>query len=96
MLRGVGRRAGPYGPGRGGPAPPQSDLLDYATAVRERTLARLKEISDDELDKELPFFNNEPTPVGTILGFMLLDVVQHSGQICYLRGHLKGWGWIGM
>jgi len=73
----------------------KKDLLDYAQAVRERTLASLRRLTPADLDKKLP---NPPTPaverVGDMLSILMVDHFHHCGQICYLRSYLKGSGWL--
>ncbi len=72
----------------------KSDLLAYAQAVRENTLAVLPTITPDTLDRAvadppLPFIQKE----NDFLAVLLTDYSHHSGQICYLRGYLTGKGW---
>jgi hypothetical protein len=69
-------------------------LLGYAGAVREKTLAALKGFNPAGLDKEVP----DPAgggniKIGALLGRFSIDNFHHSGQVCYLRGYFKGFGW---
>jgi uncharacterized damage-inducible protein DinB len=70
----------------------KADLLAYADAVREKTLAVLQEITHEDLDRELQMPAGTRT-VGDTLGILMIDHFHHSGQIAYLRGYLTGKGW---
>jgi len=72
-------------------------LLGYYRAVMEASLKYLKNLSEDELDRE---FDNSISPGTTapvhlrIIG-NINDCFQHVGQAAYVRGLLKGHGWLG-
>ena len=67
-------------------------LLGYHRAVFERTKQYLDNLSDAELGREL---NNPAFPtVEALLVAILSDGLQHLGQVAYLRGLLKGKGWM--
>jgi hypothetical protein len=68
-------------------------LQGYAAAVREKTLAILQSLSAADLDRELPGPGGGTRKVGDMLGSVMIDHFQHSGQIAYLRGYLTGKGW---
>ncbi len=68
-------------------------LMGYFEAVRERTLACLSELRAADLDEERDDFAGPGRiKVGLLLGRYLGDHLSHMGQICYLRGHVAGWG----
>ncbi len=78
-------------------SPDSATLLEYHRAV----LAQLKryitsKLTDTELNRE---FNNPRIPtipnVRTQLMRVINDNMQHLGQVNYVRGILKGWGWLG-
>jgi len=71
-------------------------ILGYHRAVLERTENYIKSLSESDLDIELnePWFQPLPT-VGVRLVSILCDELQHVGQIAYIRGLLKGKGWLG-
>ena len=73
----------------------KKDLAAYAETVREKTAAALGAMSPENLDREIPDIVPDQTiRVGEFLGRSLtIDNFHHSGQICYLRGHLTGFGW---
>ncbi len=77
-------------------APDGQTLLDYHRAVCERTQGYLRTLSLGDLDRELnePWYQPLPT-VGVRLISILADDLQHVGQIAYVRGLLKGKGWLG-
>ncbi len=74
----------------------KKDLLDYSAAVRKKTSACLEKLSPADLEREVPFFAGGTIKVGDFLAGLTMDNSQHSGQICYLRGHYKGFGWFPM
>jgi len=77
-------------------SPPPRVLLDYYRATLEQTKRYLAGLSSAGLDKKLnePWFNPPPT-VGVRVVSVLADCLQHSGEVAYLRGMLKGSGWLG-
>ena len=67
-------------------------LLGYHRAVFARAKKYLGSISNKELGREL---NNPAFPtVEALLVTILSDGLQHLGQVAYLRGLLKGKGWM--
>ena len=74
-------------------SPDVSILLDYYKAVFECSKIYLSGLTLSELGRktEHPKF----TTVGAWLGAILSDNLQHTGQIAYLRGLIKGKGWLG-
>jgi hypothetical protein len=73
-------------------SPDTAALLEYHREVFERSKGYLRGLSSAELERKLdhPKF---PT-VGALLIGVLSDNFQHLGQIAYLRGLLKGKGWM--
>ena len=65
-------------------------LLDYATAVREKTLAVLRQLTPGDLEREVPNARGGKRTVENDLGMVMTDYLHHTGQIAYLRGYLKG------
>jgi DinB superfamily len=67
-------------------------LLGYHRAVFERSKQYLGNLSTTELGRNL---NNPAFPtVEALLIAILSDDLQHLGQVAYLRGLLKGKGWM--
>jgi hypothetical protein len=67
-------------------------LLGYHRAVFERSKQYLGNLSAAELGRKL---NNPAFPnVEALLVAILSDSLQHLGQVAYLRGLLKGKGWM--
>jgi hypothetical protein len=72
-------------------------LLDYHDAVVKTSIRYLENLTEEELDRK---FNNSLRPgntspvnvriIGNISGHF-----QHVGQAAYVRGLLKGQGWLG-
>ena len=78
-------------------SPSASTLLEYHRAVLERLKRYItNKLSETELNRELdkPKFPTI-TDVRTSLMRLINDNMQHLGQINYVRGMLKGWGWLG-
>jgi len=77
-------------------SPDAETLLSYHRAVLERTKRYIQSLSADDLDRELdePWYQPLPT-VGVRLISVLADSLQHAGQAAYVRGLLKGKGWLG-
>ena len=73
-------------------SPDVQTLTAYHHAVLERTKRYIINLSETELDREIdhPRF---PT-VGMRLVAVISDNLQHAGQVAYLRGLLKGKGWL--
>ncbi|MBI3127025.1 MAG: DinB family protein [Candidatus Tectomicrobia bacterium] len=73
----------------------KEDLLAYAEAVRQNTQDILPAISTEMLTAKV---ENPPSPAvqrqGDFLSILLTDYSHHAGQICYLRGYIKGAGWL--
>jgi hypothetical protein len=78
-------------------SPAVQTLLDYHRAVLDRSKQYITNLSPDDLDRELnePWFQPLPT-VGVRLISVLSDCLQHAGQTAYVRGLLKGKGWLGI
>jgi hypothetical protein len=77
-------------------SPDVATLLGYHRAVLERTKSYTSKLSASDLDRELnePWYQPLPT-VGVRLISVLSDELQHVGQMAYIRGLLKGKGWLG-
>jgi hypothetical protein len=73
-------------------SPDVNMLLGYHKAVLERSKLYLASLSTEELGRKIqhPVF---PTVEATIVA-VLSDILQHLGQVAYVRGLLKGKGWM--
>ena len=71
-------------------------LQAYAAAVREKSLAYLGRVTSADLDKDVQVPGQDPRTAGDYLAILMSDYLHHCGQISYLRGYLKGWGWFPM
>ncbi len=73
--------------------PTREGVMGYYRATREKTTTCLSGLTDKDLDREIDdFFGRGKIAIGMLLGRLFGDHISHIGQICYLRGHLKGWG----
>ena len=78
-------------------SPDASTLLEYHRAVLGQSKRYItSKLSETELNRE---FDNPINPtitnVRTRLMRVINDNMQHLGQVAYVRGMLKGWGWLG-
>jgi hypothetical protein len=72
-------------------------LLEYHDAVVQTSIKYLENITEEELDRE---FNNSlhpgtTSPVNVRITGNTSENFQHVGQAAYVRGLLKGQGWLG-
>ena len=78
-------------------SPDAETLLEYHRAVLEQSKRYItSKLSETELSRaftipERPNYKN----VCTLLMRLINDNMQHLGQVNYVRGMLKGWGWLG-
>ena len=63
-------------------------LVDYYTAVHERTVAYVEGLTEDELDQVIDENWDPPVTLGVRLISVLGDDTQHVGQAAYVRGLL--------
>lgn len=78
-------------------SPDASTLLEYHHAVLKRSKHYItSKLSETELDRES---DNPTNPTMTNVRIRLMRIIndnmQHLGQVAYVRGMLKGWGWLG-
>lgn len=77
-------------------SPPAEKQLEYYRAVFERTKSFISTLSAADLDRKLdePWYD-PPLTVGVRLVSIMCDCLEHAGEVAYLRGLLKGKGWLG-
>jgi len=75
-------------------SPDVKTLLNYYQAVLEKAKRSIASLSSSDLSRKIedPWTQYFPT-VGSRLLVALTEVLQHAGQMCYIRGLLKGKGW---
>ena len=74
-------------------SPNVGTLLEYHRAVLQRSQSYINSLSALDLTQKL---NSARSPtVGARLMGIISDNIQHAGQIAYVRGLLKGKGWLG-
>ncbi len=75
-------------------APDLDTLLAYYRAVREYTQRFLDGLTPADLEREVPAVRGGGmVPLEARLEMVVVDNVQHSGQVAYLRGLIRGKGW---
>ena len=67
---------------------PAGALLDYHRATHEQTVAYLRTLSADDLDRVVDERWDPPVTLGVRLVSVVNDCTQHVGQAAYLRGLL--------
>ena len=78
-------------------SPDATTLLEYQHAVLDKLKCYItSKLSETELNREFanPIRPDMPN-VRTQLMRLINDNMQHLGQVNYIRGMLKGWGWLG-
>ncbi len=77
-------------------SPGRETLLEYYRATLEASKAYILTLSEAELDRKLdePWYQPPPT-VGVRTVSIMADCLEHAGEVAYLRGLLKGKGWLG-
>jgi len=73
-------------------SPSVKTLLEYHHSVLERSKHYISKLTETDLDRELDH-PRYPT-VGLRLVGIISDNLQHAGQVAYVRGILKGKGWL--
>jgi len=69
-------------------------LLDYHQAVLERSKNYLATLNNSDLCREVDDFRSQLFPtVGSRLIVVLDELLQHTGQVGYIRGLIHGKGW---
>ena len=76
--------------------PPDVDtLIAYYRSVRAHSAAFLDGLTEADLNRPVPNLAGDGTqPMRERFEMSLMDTLQHSGQIAYLRGLIKGKGWL--
>jgi uncharacterized damage-inducible protein DinB len=71
------------------PVPKLELLKEYAVAMRKKTIAYVKSLSEKQLDEEKDYVFLKGT-IGWALCHLISEVGEHSGQIGYIKGIIKG------
>ena len=77
--------------------PDSQTLLEYHHAVIEQSISYLIKLSENELDREFESSIHPRTLLAVSVRIIgsINDCFQHIGQAAYVRGLLKGQGWLG-
>jgi uncharacterized damage-inducible protein DinB len=68
-------------------------LLDYYTAVHQRSIEYVRGLSSADLDRVIDEAWDPPVTVGVRLVSVVNDCTQHVGQMAYVRGLLEQRRW---
>ncbi|MDA1297186.1 MAG: DinB family protein [Chloroflexi bacterium] len=74
------------------PQIPVPDLLEYFDAVRARTNAYLDKLTDGELEREYQHPRFGVVTGSWIVGHIIVEESQHTGQVAFIRGMTHGFG----
>jgi len=73
---------------------PKEALSGYLNAVLEKAKSVLSGLASADFGREIQHpLRAEKIKIGDLLAAMTTDFIQHSGQVCYLRGYVTGPGW---
>jgi hypothetical protein len=70
--------------------PELNRMIEYHQAVRACTIEYLKTVKPADLEAKVPFFGGREVPASFVVSIVLSEIFQHSGQIAYVRGMLRG------
>ena len=74
--------------------PDTNILLDYHRAALEKARSCLATLNSSDLDRKIDDILSQFVPtVGSRLAITIDDLLQHAGQVAYIRGMLQGQGW---
>ncbi|MGD1119547.1 MAG: DinB family protein [Dehalococcoidales bacterium] len=71
------------------PVPALQLVKDYAAAVRQTTVTHISALTEKQFDEPRDFGWSKGT-VGSALSHLISEVGEHSGQIGYIKGIMKG------
>jgi uncharacterized damage-inducible protein DinB len=71
-------------------------LIGYFDAVAEKTKEAVEGMPEDDMERlvESTIPGRPAQPVASRLSVIMNDNIQHAGQIAYLRGLIRGHGWL--
>ena len=77
-------------------SPPDAQtLINYYKAVRVHTDAFLDSLTEDDLSRMVPpVRGTELVPLAERLPGLIVESIHHGGQVSFVRGILKGRGWL--
>jgi hypothetical protein len=76
-------------------APSAALLLGYYVEVRTFVNDFLNTLDADDPERPVPGHGNAMVPLQTRVAGLLIEALQHTGQIAYARGIGQGVGWVG-
>ena len=71
------------------PVPALILIKEYAAVIRKKTIAYLKSLNEKQMDEARDFGWRKGT-TATALSHLISEVGEHSGQIGYIKGIMKG------
>lgn len=73
--------------------PDLETVMDYQAAVRKKTVRFLRCCVDEDFDREMKREVAGFKTMGQQLTLLTSEIIQHTGQIAYLRGIRSEYGW---
>jgi hypothetical protein len=71
------------------PAVQLRDLLAYGEAVRARSMEYLRNVDPAKFDEIVKSRLFGEVSIGNLIGHLLVEIAEHTGQIAYIRGLMK-------
>jgi uncharacterized damage-inducible protein DinB len=71
------------------PVPKPELIGEYVVAVRKKTVSYIEPLTEKQLDEAKEFGWSKGT-TGSALSHLISEIGEHSGQIGYIRGIMKG------
>ena len=65
--------------------PAAATAMEYAGAVRDMVKEYIAGLSDEDLDKLVPWFTGD-APLSDVVTYFIWDVANHTGEIAAMRG----------
>lgn len=69
-----------------------ADLLAYFDAVRTETGPYVEGLTDSDLSRELEHPRFGHVTGGWVVGHIIVEESQHTGQVAFIRGMMRGFG----
>ena len=73
--------------------PDLETVMDYQAAVRKETVRFFRSCSDEDFDRKMKREVAGLKTMGQQLTLLTSEIIQHTGQIAYLRGIRSEYGW---
>lgn len=72
---------------------PRDQVLGYADAAHRASVERVSKLAPEQFDEQVDYWEGTKAPSWRAWAGVIVDSMQHVGQIDYLRGLIGGSGW---